>query len=315
MSPTGRHGAVRPRSARPSSGDTGRHAVPTGPRPPAPRVPDHRVPDHRAPAPAVPAGHGRRRDPAPPPVTAVIDAEDLVKVHGRGRGAVRALDGVSVEVERGELVAVMGASGSGKSTLLHCLAGLDRPTAGRVRWAGEDVTRLSERRLTRLRRERVGVVFQAYDLLPQLTLRQNVVLPVEIAGVKPDREWLDTVLEVLDLAALPGHLPRELSGGQQQRVAVARALVLRPDLVLADEPTGALDAGTTADLMRFLRGCVEGLGTTVVMATHDPLAAEWADRVLLLHGGRVADELEAPSAHECLDALARVRHPATGRGA
>jgi putative ABC transport system ATP-binding protein len=248
-------------------------------------------------------------------VDAVVAGEDLVKVHGRGRGAVRALDGVSVEVERGELVAVMGASGSGKSTLLHCLAGLDRPTAGRVLWAGEDVTRLSERRLTRLRRERVGVVFQAYDLLPQLTLRQNVVLPVEIAGVRPDREWLDTVLEVLDLASLSGHLPRELSGGQQQRVAVARALALRPDVVLADEPTGALDAGTTADLLRFLRGCVEGLGTTVVMATHDPLAAEWADRVLLLHGGRVAAELEEPTAHECLDALARVRRPVPAREA
>ncbi len=314
MTSTGRHSAVRPRAAAPSrSGGTGRHD--TGRHDTAPVR--SRVPGRGAPGGAAPGWGGEPvpRRSARPPVEPVLLAEDLVRVHGRGRGAVRALDGVSVEVERGELVGVMGASGSGKSTLLHCLAGLDRPTRGRVHWAGVDVTGLSERRLTRLRRERIGVVFQAYDLLPQLTVRQNVVLPVEIAGARPDREWLDTVLEVLGLESVARKLPRELSGGQQQRVAVARALALRPDVVLADEPTGALDVGTAADLMRFLRGCIDGLGTTVVMATHDPLAAEWADRVLLLHSGRVAVELEAPSAHACLDALARARPPARGRGA
>ncbi|MCX6467136.1 MAG: ABC transporter ATP-binding protein [Pseudonocardiales bacterium] len=237
----------------------------------------------------------------------MLRAVDLVRVHGRGRGAVRALDGVSVAIERGGLVAVMGASGSGKSTLLHCLAGLDRPTGGSVLWDGEDVTRLPERRLTRLRRGRIGMVFQDYDLLPQLTVRQNVVLPVEIAGARVDREWLATVLSTLGLVAVQGHRPGELSGGQQQRVAVARAMALRPDVVLADEPTGALDAGTAGDLLGFLRSCVADLGQTVVMATHDPLAAEWADRALLLHEGRVAGEVQAPTAHGVLDALAQLR--------
>ena len=272
---------------------------------------------HRAVAPRPreePRAGRRRPRRAAPAVDHVLRAVDLVRVHGRGRGAVRALDGVSLDVERGGLVAVMGASGSGKSTLLHCLAGLDRPTSGSVLWDGAEITRLSERRLTRLRRERVGVVFQAYDLLPQLTVRQNVGLPAEIAGVRLDRGRLDEVLDVLDLGAVRGHRPDQLSGGQQQRVAVARALVLQPDLLLADEPTGALDVGTAAVLLGHLRSCVEA-GRTVVMATHDPLAAEWADRVLLLHEGRIVTELAAPSAHEVLDALAQVRRPPRRRRA
>ncbi len=238
-----------------------------------------------------------------------LRAVDLARVHGRGPGAVTALDGVSVDVERGGLVAVMGASGSGKSTLLHCLAGLDRPTRGTVHLGDTDLTRLSERRLTRLRRERVGMVFQGYDLLPQLTVKQNVTLPAEVARVRLDKEWLTTVLATLDLVKVQDRRPGELSGGQQQRVAMARALVLRPEVVLADEPTGALDAGTATVMLRFLRSCVEQLGRTVVMATHDPLAAEWADRVLLLDAGQVAAELRGASAHECLDALSQVQRP------
>ncbi len=234
----------------------------------------------------------------------VVGGIDLVKVYGRGPREVRALDGISVAMERSRFTAIMGPSGSGKSTLMHCLAGLDLPTSGRVLLGPTDLTQCSERKLTKLRRGRVGVVFQSSNLLPQLTVRQNIVLPVEVAGNRVDRSWLDTVLEVLDLGAVLRQRPAQLSGGQQQRVAVARALLPRPDVVFADEPTGALDAGTAREMLRFLRASVDDLGQTVVMVTHDPLAAQHTDRALMLHEGRLVYQLLQPTAHGVLDALA-----------
>jgi putative ABC transport system ATP-binding protein len=253
--------------------------------------------------------HEQRREelrPAPPPTIsdAVLQTTDLVKVHGQGSRAVTALGGITMDLERGRFTAIMGPSGSGKSTLLHCLAGLDSPTSGQVMLGPTDLTRMSERKLTRLRRDRIGFVFQSYDLLPQLTVRQNIVLPVEVAGGKLDRAWLDTVLEALDLGSVLRQLPAQLSGGQQQRVAVARAVLARPDVVLADEPTGALDAGTTREMLGFLRASVDHLGQTVVMVTHDPLAAQHTDRAVMLHDGRLAGEMQSPTAHGVLDALA-----------
>ena len=215
-----------------------------------------------------------------------------------------ALDGVTLDVARGRFTAIMGASGSGKSTLLHCLAGLDKPTRGKVLLGTTDLTRVSERKLTRLRRDRIGFVFQSYDLLPQLTVRQNILLPIEVAGAKVDPPWLDTVLEALELGDLLRQLPSQLSGGEQQRVAVARAVLPRPDVVLADEPTGALDAGTTREMVGFLRASVDHLGQTVVMVTHDPLAAQHTDRAVILHEGRLVGEVAQPTAHGVLDALA-----------
>jgi putative ABC transport system ATP-binding protein len=242
--------------------------------------------------------------PIAPVQDAVLRTSELVKVHGLGARAVVALDGVTMGVERGRFTAIMGASGSGKSTLLHCLAGLDKPTRGTVLLGETDLTRTTERKLTRLRRDRIGFVFQSYDLLPQLTVRQNIVLPLEVAGSKLDPQWLDTVLDALDLGGLLRQLPSQLSGGEQQRVAVARAVLPRPDVVLADEPTGALDAGTTREMVGFLRGSVDHLGQTVVMVTHDPLAAQHTDRALMLHEGQLIGEVAQPSAHGVLDALA-----------
>jgi len=239
----------------------------------------------------------------PLPVDAV-QAIGLTKVYRRGRQEMHALDGVTVSIQRGRFTAIMGPSGSGKSTLLHCLAGLDTPTSGQVLLGATDLTRLSEGRLTRLRRDRVGVIFQSYNLLPQLTVRQNIMLPVEVAGRQVDHTWFDTVLGVLDLGDLLRQRPEQLSGGQQQRVAVARALLPRPDVVFADEPTGALDGPTAREMLRFLRASVEHLGQTVVMVTHDPLAAEHTDRVLLLNEGRVVGQILDPTAHLVLDVLA-----------
>jgi putative ABC transport system ATP-binding protein len=232
-----------------------------------------------------------------------VQTIDLVKDYGTGSGAVRALAGITVSAERNRFTAIMGPSGSGKSTLLHCMAGLDAPTSGRVLIGATDLTQLPEKKLTKLRRDRVGFVFQSYALLPQLTVRQNITLPLEVAGRQVDDQWLKTVVEALDLGRLLKQRPTRLSGGQQQRVAMARALLPRPDVVFADEPTGALDAPTAREMLQFLRTSVRELGQTVVMVTHDPLAAEHTDHVLLLHRGSLAAQIANPTAPVVLDAL------------
>ncbi|MFD9701020.1 ABC transporter ATP-binding protein [Lentzea sp. NPDC059081] len=225
-----------------------------------------------------------------------VVAEDLVKVYGRGTSGVRALDHVSVGFERGRFTAIMGPSGSGKSSLLHCLAGLDTVTSGRVLVGGTDITTLSDRALTALRRDRIGFVFQSFNLLPQLTAERNITLPLDLAGRKADRLRLQLVVDVLGLADRLGHRPAELSGGQQQRVALARALVTKPDVVFADEPTGNLDSRSGAEVLSLLRASVSEFGQTVVMVTHDPEAAARADRVVLVADGRIVEDLRKPSA-------------------
>ncbi|MEJ5915242.1 ABC transporter ATP-binding protein [Pseudokineococcus sp. 1T1Z-3] len=235
---------------------------------------------------------------------AAVRAQALTKVHGRGETAVTALDGVDVCVTRGSFTAVMGPSGSGKSTLLNCLAGLDDATSGRV-WVGpQEVTGLSEKALTRLRRDRIGFVFQSFNLLPVLTAGENMLLPMVLAGRRPDEAWRAEVVERLGLGDRLGHRPAELSGGQQQRVAVARALLPRPDVVLADEPTGNLDSRTGAQVLSLLRSAARETGQSVVMVTHDPAAAAYADRVVLLADGRLAGEVADPTPDSVLAALA-----------
>jgi putative ABC transport system ATP-binding protein len=223
------------------------------------------------------------------------------KVYGTGDTAVRALDGVSVEFPAGRLAAVMGPSGSGKSTLMHCLAGLDRVTSGQV-WIGDtELGGLSERQLTILRRTRVGFVFQAYNLLPTLTAAENIELPLAIAGTKPDPAWYRQVIDAVGLGARLGHRPSELSGGEQQRVAGARALVARPTVIFADEPTGNLDSRSSAEILGFMRRSVDEFGQTIVMVTHDPTAAAYADRVLFLADGQIEAEMTEPTAEKVLD--------------
>jgi len=244
---------------------------------------------------------------APPgsaePAAVAAGARSLVKVYGGGETAVRALDGVDVDMEAGRLTAIMGPSGSGKSTLMHCLAGLDTITAGRVHIGGTELGGLSDRALTRLRRDRVGFVFQSFNLLPTLTAAQNVRLPLELAGRRLDPAWYEQLVEVLGLGDRMEHRPSELSGGQQQRVAVARALVARPDVVFADEPTGNLDSRSGAQVLGFLRRSVRELGQTVVLVTHDPIAASYAHRVVLLADGRVAGEILDPTPDSVIDTL------------
>ncbi|MEU5696058.1 ABC transporter ATP-binding protein [Actinosynnema sp. NPDC020468] len=232
-----------------------------------------------------------------------VAAANLVKVYGKGDTAVRALDGVSVAFQAGRFTAIMGPSGSGKSTLMHCLAGLDSVDGGSVGIGGTEITSLGDKELTRLRRDRVGFVFQAFNLLPTLSAEQNILLGLELAGRKPDREWFDTIVDVLGLRGRLKHKPTELSGGQQQRVACARALVARPDVVFADEPTGNLDSRSGAEVLDFLRMSVRKLGQTVIMVTHDPVAASYADRVVLLADGRLAGDIENPTADSVLAAL------------
>ena len=243
-------------------------------------------------------------DEAPPPARATaVSARGLRKTYGTGDTAVHALDGVDVAVDRGAFTAIMGPSGSGKSTLMHCLAGLDTPSAGQV-WLGDtELTRLGDDQLTRLRRQRIGFVFQAFNLLPALDARANITLPMQLAGTRPDRVWLDDVLARLGLSDRLRHRPHELSGGQQQRVAIARALLPRPDVVFADEPTGNLDSRAGAEVLGLLRSTVREMGQTVVMVTHDPAAAAYADRVVLLADGRPAGEIQAPTAASVIDAL------------
>ena len=228
---------------------------------------------------------------------------DLSKVYGQGQAEVRAVDGITIAVPTGSYTAVMGPSGSGKSTLLHCLAGLDRPTGGTVRIGGTDLATLKDKELTELRREQVGFVFQAFNLVPTLTARENIVLPLRLGRREPEPAWFEAVISALALGDRLGHRPAELSGGQQQRVAVARALVTRPKLVFADEPTGNLDRSSGQELLTLLRRSVDDLGQTIVMVTHDPAAAATADRVWFLADGRVVDELVTPTVDGVLDLI------------
>jgi putative ABC transport system ATP-binding protein len=234
---------------------------------------------------------------------AAVAAVDLVKVYGHGDTAVRALDGVTVGFGRAQFTAIMGPSGSGKSTLMHCLAGLDTATSGQALLGGTDLTSQSDKVLTKVRRERIGFVFQSFNLLPQLTAAQNITLPLELAGRKADKHLFEHLTEVLGLTGRLTHRPSELSGGQQQRVALARALVARPEVVFADEPTGNLDSRSGAEVLSFLRTSVRDLGQTVVMVTHDPSAAAYADRAVLLADGRIAGDIERPDIHSVTDAL------------
>ena len=237
----------------------------------------------------------------------IASARGLVKTYGRGDTAVRALAGVDVDFGRGELTAIMGPSGSGKSTLMHCMAGLDRSDAGTVVVDGVEVSGMSERHLTRLRRDRLGFVFQAFNLVPTLTALENITLPLDIARRPVDRDHLDAVVRAVGLADRLGHKPTELSGGQQQRVACARALVSRPSVVFADEPTGNLDSTSSGEVLGFLRRSVDELGQSVVMVTHDPTAASYAHRVLFLADGSLVGELRDPTPDTVLAALAALR--------
>jgi putative ABC transport system ATP-binding protein len=241
--------------------------------------------------------------PSPPVAVAAARAGDLRKVYGAGDAAVEALRGVTIEFGKGEFTAIMGPSGSGKSTLLHCLAGLDSPSGGAV-WIGDvDLTTLNEKQLTALRRDKVGFVFQAFNLVPTLTAAENITLPLDIAGRDIDQAWYDEVVDTIGLRDRLGHRPSELSGGQQQRVAGARALASRPDIVFADEPTGNLDSRSGAELLGFLREAVSTYGQTIVMVTHDANAASYADRVVFLADGNVVDEMRDPTAEGVLDRL------------
>ena len=228
-------------------------------------------------------------------------AANVRKSYGDGDAAVHALDGVTVSLEASEFTAIMGPSGSGKSTLLHVLAGLDRPTSGEIHVGDTEITQLKDKALTLLRRDKIGFIFQSFNLLPTLTAAENIVLPIKIAGRKPDAFWVRSVVETVGLTERLSHRPAQLSGGQQQRVAAARALASRPQIVFADEPTGALDSRSGAELLGFLRTAVKELGQTVVMVTHDPVAASYADRVLFLADGQIVDEMASPTADTVLD--------------
>jgi putative ABC transport system ATP-binding protein len=233
-------------------------------------------------------------------------AVDVVKVFGEGPTAVRALDGVSVDFPSGRFTAIMGPSGSGKSTFMHCLAGLDKVTSGQVFIGDAELNSLSDKQLTLLRRKRVGFIFQAFNLLPTLTAAENIELPMALAGAKPDRSWVDRVIDAVGLRDRLSHRPTELSGGQQQRVAAARALASSPSIVFADEPTGNLDSNASAELLGFLRRSVDEFGQTIVMVTHDPVAASYADHVLFLQDGKVVDEMRDPTADGVLDMMKKL---------
>ncbi len=226
-----------------------------------------------------------------------------VKVYGTGDAEVRALDGIDAEFEEGRFTAIMGPSGSGKSTLMHCLAGLDSLTDGQVFLGDTDLTGLDEKGRTRVRRDEVGFIFQAFNLVPTLTARENITLPLDIAGADVDEDWMSTVVGAVGIEDRLGHKPTELSGGQQQRVAAARALVSRPKIVFADEPTGALDSSSGADLLGFMRRAVDEYGQTTLMVTHDPGAAAYADRVVFLADGKIVDEMLEPTAERVLDKM------------
>ncbi|MGW3497772.1 ABC transporter ATP-binding protein [Streptomyces sp. NPDC001020] len=252
--------------------------------------------------------HRPRGGAEPPPAGRpwAVCLDGVRKVHGRGRSAVTALDGVTMQLPYGTFTAVMGPSGSGKSTFLHCASGLDRPDHGTVEIGGRDLGPLGERELTVLRRERIGFVFQGFNLLPALTAEQNITLPVRMAGrrIRLDRPWLEELLDYTGLTERRGHRPAELSGGQQQRVAIARALITRPEVVFADEPTGALDTTSARKILELLRDLVDDVGQTVLMVTHDPVAASYADSVLILADGKVTEVLHRASAGTIAERMA-----------
>lgn len=238
-----------------------------------------------------------------PTTTAAARATDLSKIYGQGETKVVALDQVSVEFRQAEFTAIMGPSGSGKSTLMHCVAGLDTFSSGSVRIGDTELGSLKDKQLTKLRRDKIGFIFQAFNLLPTLNAIENITLPMDIAGRKPDAAWLRQVVETVGLAERLKHRPTQLSGGQQQRVAVARALASRPSIIFGDEPTGNLDSRAGAEVLGFLRRSVDELGQTIVMVTHDPVAASYADRVLYLADGRIVDEMARPTAEAVLDRM------------
>jgi putative ABC transport system ATP-binding protein len=239
-------------------------------------------------------------DESAPPASCAVD---LVKTYGSGDTSVRALDGVNVAFAAGRMSAIMGPSGSGKSTLMHCLAGLDDFDSGRVSLGGADITGMGDKDLTALRRQKVGFVFQGFNLVPTLTAEENITLPMDLSGVKPDRKWLTSLIDMFGLADRLSHRPDQLSGGQQQRVACARALASRPAVVFADEPTGNLDTRTSGEVLGLLRRSVDDLGQTVVMVTHDPTSAAFADRAVFLVDGRVVDDMARPTAAKVLTAM------------
>ena len=238
----------------------------------------------------------------------IAAAARLTKVYGKGEAVVRALDGIDVQIRRGRLTAIMGPSGSGKSTLMHCLAGLDTPTSGTVWLDGADLTAMNERALTVMRRTRVGFVFQAFNLVATLTAKENITLPLELARAKVDQAWFDQIVEVLDIGPRLKHRPSQLSGGQQQRVACARAMIAKPTIIFGDEPTGNLDRTAARSLLTFLRHSVDELGQSMVLVTHDPMTAAFADRVLVLQDGRIVDDLDDPTEAAVLDSL-RTQEP------
>ena len=237
------------------------------------------------------------------PAAAALNAS---KIYGIDDSEVRALDDVTVDFQLGHFTAIMGPSGSGKSTLMHCLAGLDSLTSGSVCIGDTDLAQLDDKQLTTLRREKVGFIFQAYNLIPTLTALENITLPMDLGGLKPEQEWLDTVIDAMNLRNRLSHRPSELSGGQQQRVAVARALASRPQITFADEPTGNLDSKTGAEILSFMRHAVTDLHQTIVMVTHDPVAAAYADRVIFLADGKVVDEVNNPTSELVLDRMKRL---------
>jgi putative ABC transport system ATP-binding protein len=240
------------------------------------------------------------------PEPLLVSAVDIVRIYGEGDAEVHALDGVTVGFPAGRFTAIMGPSGSGKSTLMHILAGLDRPTSGSVALDGSELVDLDDKRLTELRRDKVGFIFQSFNLLPVLNARENIVLPLSIAGRKPDEEWLKRLIDAVGLGDRLDHRPSELSGGQQQRVAVARALASRPAVIFADEPTGNLDSKASGELLGLLRRSVDEFGQTVIMVTHDAVAASYADRILVLADGRIVHDGEAHTAEEVLDLMKAV---------
>ncbi|MGW2340339.1 ABC transporter ATP-binding protein [Streptomyces sp. NPDC001661] len=238
-----------------------------------------------------------------PTTTAAARATDLSKIYGQGETKVVALDQVSVEFRQAEFTAIMGPSGSGKSTLMHCVAGLDTFSSGSVRIGDTELGSLKDKQLTKLRRDKIGFIFQAFNLLPTLTALENITLPMDIAGRKGDKQWMENVIQMVGLSGRLGHRPSQLSGGQQQRVAVARALASKPEIIFGDEPTGNLDSRSGAEVLGFLRNSVRELGQTVVMVTHDPVAAAYADRVIFLADGRIVDDMRDPSADSVLDRM------------
>jgi putative ABC transport system ATP-binding protein len=241
--------------------------------------------------------------PIPSGTTSSARSLDLTKTYGSGQAAVRALNNVNVAFERGRFTAVMGPSGSGKSTLLHCMAGLDRPTSGQAFIGEQDIGQLDDSGITRLRRDRIGFIFQSFNLVPTLSAAENITLPLDLAGTKVDREWFDDIVGRLGIGDRLSHRPSQMSGGQQQRVACARALITRPELIFADEPTGNLDSNASAELLSFLKDSTVRAGQSVVMVTHDPRGAAYADRVVLLADGAVVGELEKPTADSVLERM------------